>query len=76
MNDRPPQRRRRTMQRVTMTDVANAAAVSPSTVSLYLRKPDLVSPAVGAVIAKVVEELGYVPSFVAGGLAAAGVAGG
>ena len=55
-----------------MTDVARAAAVSPSTVSLYLRKPALVSPSVGAAIARAVEELGYVPSFVAGGLAAAG----
>lgn len=65
-------RRRRKMQRVTMTEVARAAGVSPSTVSLYLRKPALVSPAVGAEIARVVEQLGYVPSLVAGGLAAAG----
>jgi LacI family gluconate utilization system Gnt-I transcriptional repressor len=60
------------MQRVTMNDVARVAEVSPSTVSLYLRKPDLVSPEMGEKIARVVEELGYVPSFVAGGLAAAG----
>ncbi|MBB5696486.1 LacI family DNA-binding transcriptional regulator [Muricoccus pecuniae] len=65
-------RRRRRMQRVTMAEVAQAAAVSPSTVSLYLRKPGQVSPAIGARIAEVVEALGYVPSFVAGGLAAAG----
>ena len=72
MNDLPAQRHRRKMQRVTMTDVARVADVSPSTVSLYLRKPGLVSPTVGATIARVVEELGYVPSLVAGGLAAAG----
>jgi LacI family gluconate utilization system Gnt-I transcriptional repressor len=60
------------MQRVTMTEVAKVAGFSPSTVSLYLRKPTLVSPEVGATIARVVEELGYVPSLVAGGLAAAG----
>ncbi|WP_458095140.1 LacI family DNA-binding transcriptional regulator [Roseomonas sp. WA12] len=72
-NERTPQRRRRRrMQRVTMTEVARAADVSPSTVSLYLRKPGLVSPMVGGRIARVVEELGYVPSLVAGGLAAAG----
>jgi len=65
-------RRRRKMQRVTMTEVAHAAGVSPSTVSLYLRKPALVSPEIGARIAAVVDELGYVPSLVAGGLAAAG----
>jgi len=72
MNNVAPLRRRRKMQGVTMTDVARAARVSPSTVSLYLRKPDLVSPLVGAEIARVVEQLGYVPNLVAGGLAAAG----
>lgn len=72
MNDVPTSRRRRKMQRVTMDDVARAAEVSPSTVSLYLRKPGLVSPETGGKIARVVEELGYVPSLVAGGLAAAG----
>jgi len=65
-------RRRRKMQRVTMSQVAHAAGVSPSTVSLYLRKPALVSPEIGSRIAAVVDELGYVPSLVAGGLAAAG----
>jgi len=70
--DRLTPRRRRRMQRVTMAEVARAAAVSPSTVSLYLRKPAQVSPDVGTRIAEVVEALGYVPSFVAGGLAAAG----
>lgn len=72
MNDSMPQRRRRKMQRVTMTEVARAAQVSPSTVSLFLRKPDLVSPAIGEAIARVVDELGYVPNLLAGGLAAAG----
>jgi LacI family transcriptional regulator, gluconate utilization system Gnt-I transcriptional repressor len=60
------------MQRVTMNDVARVADVSPSTVSLYLRKPTLVSPEMGEKIAQAVEELAYVPSLVAGGLAAAG----
>lgn len=64
-------RRRRRMQHVTMTEVAQAAEVSPSTVSLFLRKPDRVSPAVGARIAEAVQALSYVPNFVAGGLAAA-----
>lgn len=72
MDQAVPSRRRRKMQHVTMTDVARAAGVSPSTVSLYLRKPALVSPAAGAGIARVVDELGYVPNLVAGGLAAAG----
>lgn len=64
-------RRRRKMQRVTMNDVAKLAQVSPSTVSLYLRKPEAVSPAAGNDIARSIGALGYVPNFVAGGLAAA-----
>lgn len=66
-----PSRTRRSMQRVTMLDVAEHAQVSPSTVSLYLRKPEAVSAAAGRVIARAVDELGYVPNLVAGGLAAA-----
>lgn len=66
-----PARRRRKMQRITMTDVARRADVSPSTVSLYLRKPDAVSPEAGRAIAGAIEALGYVPNAVAGGLAAA-----
>lgn len=65
------QRRRRKMQRVTMSDVAKLADVSPSTVSLYLRKPQAVSPAAGREIARAIQALGYVPNLVAGGLAAA-----
>lgn len=69
----PPLRRpRRKMQRVTMMDVARTAGVSPSTVSLYLRRPEAVSPAAGQEIAQAIEALGYVPNLVAGGLAAAG----
>lgn len=64
-------RKRRKMQRVTMTDVAKLAEVSPSTVSLYLRKPEAVSPAAGRDIAQAIASLGYVPNLVAGGLAAA-----
>lgn len=60
------------MQRTTMLDVARRAQVSPSTVSLYLRKPEAVSPAAGRIIEQTIEELGYVPNLVAGGLAAAG----
>ena len=64
-------RSRRRAQRVTMADVAEHAGVSPSTVSLYLRKPETVSPAAGRAIAQAIDELDYVPNFVAGGLAAA-----
>lgn len=64
-------RKRRKMQRVTMMDVAKLAQVSPSTVSLYLRKPAAVSPSAGQEIARAIGTLGYVPNLVAGGLAAA-----
>ena len=65
------QRVRRSMQRVTMTDVAERAEVSPSTVSLYIRKPDAVMPARGKAIERAIRALNYVPNMVAGGLAAA-----
>ena len=64
-------RKRRKMQSITMMDVAKLARVSPSTVSLYLRKPAAVSPAAGQEIARAISTLGYVPNLVAGGLAAA-----
>lgn len=66
-----PTRKRRKMQRVTMMDVAARAEVSPSTVSLYLRKPDAVSASASEAIAKSIEALNYVPNQMAGGLAAA-----
>lgn len=56
---------------VTMADVARRAGVSVSTVSLYLRKPGAVTPRTGRAVAAAVEDLGYVTSLVAGGLAAA-----
>ncbi|HEV7370838.1 LacI family DNA-binding transcriptional regulator [Arenibaculum sp.] len=65
-------RKRRKMQQVTMTEVAVLAGVSPSTVSLFLRKPASVSAAAGQEIARAIDRLGYVPNLVAGGLAAAG----
>lgn len=65
-------RNRRRMQTIRMVDVAREANVSPSTVSLYLRKPGAVSDRTGAEIARAIARLGYVPNMVAGGLAAAG----
>jgi LacI family transcriptional regulator, gluconate utilization system Gnt-I transcriptional repressor len=64
-------RQRRKMQSVTMMDVAELAKVSPSTVSLYLRRPDAVSASAGSAIAHAIDKLNYVPNLVAGGLAAA-----
>lgn len=62
---------RRATERLTMTDVAKAAGVSPSTVSLYLRKPEAVSDELAGRVRRVIDELGYVPNLVAGSLAAA-----
>ncbi|WP_168201472.1 LacI family DNA-binding transcriptional regulator [Kushneria phosphatilytica] len=62
-------RQRRGSQRVTMGDVARIAGVSPSTVSLYLRRPDEVSEQRGQRIQAAVERLGYLPNTMAGGLA-------
>ena len=64
-------RARRKMQRVTMQDVAKLADVAISTVSLYLRKPDEVMAKTGAKVAAAIEQLGYMPNMMAGGLAAA-----
>lgn len=62
---------RRKTDSVTMQDVARLAGCATSTVSLYLRKPDLVQAKTGARITAAIERLGYVPNMMAGGLAAA-----
>lgn len=54
-----------------MEDVANRAQVAASTVSLYLRQPDLVSQKLAPAIETAIKELGYVPNRLAGALAAA-----
>jgi LacI family gluconate utilization system Gnt-I transcriptional repressor len=54
-----------------MSDVAALAQVSPSTVSLYLRHPEAVSLKNSKIIQDAIDQLGYVPSMIAGGLAAA-----
>jgi LacI family gluconate utilization system Gnt-I transcriptional repressor len=59
------------MQRVTIMDVAARAELSPSTVSLYFRKPGAVSAAASQSIARAIKALDYVPNLMAGGLAAA-----
>lgn len=69
---RTARRGRRKMQGVTMAEVAGAAGVSASTVSLYFRRPEGVSPVAREAIARAVADLGYAPNPVAGGLAAAG----
>jgi LacI family transcriptional regulator, gluconate utilization system Gnt-I transcriptional repressor len=71
MSTAKPTRTRRKMQRVTIMDVAARAELSPSTVSLYFRKPGAVSTAASQSIARAIDALDYVPNLMAGGLAAA-----
>lgn len=52
---------RETTQRATIRDVASAAGVSISTVSLYTQGRTGVSEATAARVAKAIQELGYVP---------------
>jgi LacI family gluconate utilization system Gnt-I transcriptional repressor len=66
-----PPRTRRSTNRVTMDDVAARARVSPSSVSLFLRNPEAVSPRLAASIQQAIDLLGYVPNRLAGSLAAA-----
>ncbi len=53
---------------VKITDVARAAGVAPMTVSRVINTPDRVSPATAARVRVAIEQLGYVPNLIAGGL--------
>lgn len=62
-------RQRRSRNRVTLTDVARRAQVSPMTVSRTLNAPDQVSPDLRDSVLAAVEELGYIQNRLAGALA-------
>jgi len=64
-------RKRRGAGRVTLNTVARHAGVSAITVSRYFNQPEQVSPERRERIKAAVDELGYVPNLVAGGLASA-----
>ncbi|QDD65985.1 LacI family DNA-binding transcriptional regulator [Herbaspirillum seropedicae] len=70
-NNKTAARSRRGTNRVTMEDVAARAKVSASSVSLYLRNPEAVSPRLSPRIKRAIDTLGYVPNKLAGSLAAA-----
>ncbi|MCE1236039.1 MAG: LacI family DNA-binding transcriptional regulator [Hyphomicrobiales bacterium] len=55
--------------RVTLSDVAKRVGVSAMTVSRVINQPDTVSPEVREKVRAAVDELGYVPDLLAGGLA-------
>lgn len=64
-------RRRRGSEQVTLKEVAEAAGVSPITVSRALNTPERVNDATRERVMAAVERLGYVPNLVAGSLASA-----
>lgn len=70
-NTRRAQRLRRGSGRVTMADVARLSGVSMSTVSRVLRAPEIVSDDLILRVKNAVDQLGYVPNQMAGGLAQA-----
>ncbi|WP_313683224.1 LacI family DNA-binding transcriptional regulator [Pantoea sp.] len=55
-----------TEHRISLQDIAELAGVTKMTVSRYLRTPDKVASYTGERIARVIEELNYVPQPVAG----------
>jgi len=59
------------MRKVTITDVASLAKVSPMTVSRAIRRPESVSDELRARINAAVRRLGYVPNLAASRLASA-----
>ncbi len=61
--------RRRASDGLTLRDIARLADVAPITVSRVLNQPDLVTPETIAAVRKVIDQTGYVPNLLAGGLA-------
>lgn len=63
-----PNRASRTASPPTLKDLARLAGVSPITASRALHRPELVAEATRARVAQAVEQSGYVPNSLAGGL--------
>jgi LacI family gluconate utilization system Gnt-I transcriptional repressor len=69
---RPPRRRRNARPssgRLTLGDVARIAGVSSMTVSRVINRPESVSDDIRRTVGRAIEESGYVPNLLAGGLA-------
>ncbi|MFM0210722.1 LacI family DNA-binding transcriptional regulator [Paraburkholderia sediminicola] len=64
-------RHRRNTGRMTLRDVAEHLGISQISVSRYFQKPERLSGDLRERIGQAVDELGYVPNLVAGGLASA-----
>jgi LacI family gluconate utilization system Gnt-I transcriptional repressor len=63
-----PDRTRAPLASVKITDVAALAGVAPMTVSRVLNTPDRVSEPTAAKVRAAIEQLGYMPNLIAGGL--------
>jgi len=63
-----PSRSRGPFASVKITDVAALAGVAPMTVSRVINTPDRVSQTTAAKVRAAIDELGYVPNLIAGGL--------
>ena len=69
LSDHPPEPRPdRSRAPVKITDVAALAGVAPMTVSRVINTPDRVSPGTAAKVRAAIEQLGYLPNLIAGGL--------
>jgi LacI family transcriptional regulator, gluconate utilization system Gnt-I transcriptional repressor len=64
-------RQRRSTGRMTLRDVADHLGISQISVSRYFQKPERLSAHLRERIKTAVDEMGYVPNLVAGGLASA-----
>jgi LacI family gluconate utilization system Gnt-I transcriptional repressor len=65
----PPSRDALGAEGATLEDVARLADVHPATVSRAINRPDMVSPKTLERVRAVIEQIGYVPNLLAGGLA-------
>jgi len=65
----PARKSRRRSGAVTLHDVAKLAGVAPITASRAINTPAQVSPGVRTKVAEAIARTGYVPNFLAGGLA-------
>jgi LacI family transcriptional regulator, gluconate utilization system Gnt-I transcriptional repressor len=66
-----PKRSRGAPKGIRITDVAASAGVSPITVSRVFNAPQTVAPETLLRVRQAVQELGYVPNRLAGGLSSA-----
>lgn len=65
----PPSKETIGVEGATLDDVARLVGVHPATVSRAINRPDMVSPKTLERVRAAIEQIGYVPNLLAGGLA-------